>query len=175
MGRLKSEIKLYKNGLNAYNESNDIEALDYFQKSIDKNQKFFKAWVFKGLILSLIGRYDESNLCYDQAIEIRSRNSWTWQNKGWNLIRLGQYNDALPLLEKAIGIADRNSTAWSMKGDCLLKLKKHDEAMACFEKALVIIDREEGGRVNIENKGVDVISLFKRSDFDKERLKKPVK
>lgn len=143
MGRLKNEIKLYKNGLNAYNESNNLEALDYFQKSIDKNQKFFKAWVFKGLILSLLGRYDESNLCYDKAIEIRSRNSWPWQNKGWNLILLGKYNDALPLLEKAIGIAERNSTAWSMKGDCLLRLKKHDEAMICFETALVINPRKE--------------------------------
>jgi len=48
------------------------------------------------------------------------------------------------------------------------------ESGLIVEKALVIIDREEGGRVNIENKGVEVISLFKRSDFDKERLKKPI-
>ena len=143
MGRLKNEIKLYKNGLTAYNKSNYIEALDYFEKSIDKNQKFFKAWVFKGLILSLIGRYDESNLCYDKAIEIRSWNSWPWQNKGWNLIHLGRYNDALPLLENAIRIAERNSTAWSMKGDCLLRLKKYTDARICFEKALEINTRNE--------------------------------
>ncbi len=37
-------------------------------------------------------------------------------------------------------------------------------------RALVIIDREEGGRANIEAKGIDVVSLFRRSDFDAKRL-----
>lgn len=143
MGRLKKEIKLYKEGINAYNESNYMEALNCFQKSIDRNSKFFKAWVFKGLVLSLLGKYEESNFCYDKAIEIRAWNSWPWQNKGWNLIQRERYNDALPLLEKAIGIAERNSTAWSMKGDCLLRLNKHFEAMICFEKALEINPRNE--------------------------------
>jgi len=40
------------------------------------------------------------------------------------------------------------------------------------KNAFVIIDREEGGRENIEKVGVNVISLFKRSDFDIERMKK---
>jgi orotate phosphoribosyltransferase len=37
-------------------------------------------------------------------------------------------------------------------------------------RAAVIIDREEGGRESIEATGVKVISIFKRSDFDKRRL-----
>lgn len=39
-------------------------------------------------------------------------------------------------------------------------------------KALVLIDREEGGRENIESMGVEVISLYKRTDFDDKRLGK---
>ena len=127
--------------MNAYNKSDYIEALNCFQKSIDKNQDFFKAWVFKGLVLSLLDRLEESNLCYDKSIEIRAWNSWPWQNKGWNLIRLGRYAEAMPFLEKAIEIAQRNSTAWSMKGDCLLMLNRLEEAMICFEKALEISPR----------------------------------
>lgn len=37
-------------------------------------------------------------------------------------------------------------------------------------KAVVLIDREEGGRENIEKLDVQVISLFKREDFDRVRL-----
>jgi len=33
-------------------------------------------------------------------------------------------------------------------------------------RVLVLIDREEGGRENIERKGVGVISLFNKTDFD---------
>jgi orotate phosphoribosyltransferase len=36
--------------------------------------------------------------------------------------------------------------------------------------ALVLIDREEGGRENIEKEGLEVISLFRKSDFDRKRL-----
>ncbi len=38
-------------------------------------------------------------------------------------------------------------------------------------KAVVLIDREEGGRENIEKCGVEVISIFRRSDFDRIRLR----
>ena len=143
MGRLKKEVKFYKAGIKAYNELNYIEALDCFQTSIGKNPDFFKAWVFKGLILSLLERYEESNLCYDNAIEIRAYNSWPWQNKGWNLIKLGRYTEAMSFLERAIEIAQRNSTAWSMKGDCLLMQNKLDEAMICFGTAIEINPRNE--------------------------------
>jgi len=37
-------------------------------------------------------------------------------------------------------------------------------------KAAVIIDREEGGRENIEKTGIEVVSLFRRADFDARRL-----
>ncbi len=36
-------------------------------------------------------------------------------------------------------------------------------------KTLVLIDRQEGGRENIEEKGVQVLSLFNRSEFDLRR------
>jgi len=35
-----------------------------------------------------------------------------------------------------------------------------------IERVVVLIDREEGGRENIEAEGVEVISLFKKTDFD---------
>ena len=39
-------------------------------------------------------------------------------------------------------------------------------------KAVVMVDREEGGRENIEQLGVEVLALYKRQDFDTERLGK---
>ena len=38
-----------------------------------------------------------------------------------------------------------------------------------IERVVVLIDREEGGRENIEAKGVGVISLFNKTDFDIKR------
>ncbi len=49
-------------------------------------------------------------------------------------------------------------------------IEKLRESGLAVEQAFTIIDREEGGKQNIEKMGVEVFSLFKRSDFDQKRL-----
>jgi orotate phosphoribosyltransferase len=48
----------------------------------------------------------------------------------------------------------------------ILAIERMREAGLEVKKALVMIDRQEGGRENIEKLGVDVISLFRKSDFN---------
>jgi len=52
----------------------------------------------------------------------------------------------------------------------LLAVKRMSELGLEVVMVAAIIDREEGGRESIINAGVDVISIFKRQDFDKKRL-----
>ena len=69
-------------------------------------------------------------------------------------------------IKKVIVIDDVITT-----GNSTIKAVQHiREAGLNVVKALVVIDREEGGRENIESMGIKVVSLFKRSDFDKRRL-----
>jgi len=56
-------------------------------------------------------------------------------------------------------------------GSTVTAITRMRESGLNIVQAAVLIDREEGGRECIENEGVDVISLFKRSDFDRRRLK----
>ncbi len=55
-------------------------------------------------------------------------------------------------------------------GSTIKAIDRMREAGLDVIRTLVIIDREEGGRENIEAKGVEVVSLFKRTEFDKKRL-----
>ena len=57
-------------------------------------------------------------------------------------------------------------------GSTITAIERMKEAGLSVKKAAVIIDREEGGRESIENLGVEVISLFRRTDFDRKRLGK---
>ncbi|HOT46265.1 MAG TPA: orotate phosphoribosyltransferase [Spirochaetota bacterium] len=57
-------------------------------------------------------------------------------------------------------------------GSTVTAIERLRESGLTVVKAAVIIDREEGGREGIEKTGVEVISLFKRSDFDARRLGK---
>ncbi|OHD65501.1 MAG: orotate phosphoribosyltransferase [Spirochaetes bacterium RBG_13_51_14] len=55
-------------------------------------------------------------------------------------------------------------------GSTITAIERMRESGLSVVKVAVIIDREEGGRENIEKTGVEVISLFKRSDFDARRM-----
>lgn len=55
-------------------------------------------------------------------------------------------------------------------GSTITAIERLNESGLNVIAAAVIIDREEGGREAIEEKGIKVVSLFKRSDFDKKRL-----
>ncbi len=57
-------------------------------------------------------------------------------------------------------------------GSTITAIEHMRESGLVVVRAAVIVDREEGGRENIEKEGVEVISLFTRSDFDKRRLGK---
>jgi len=54
-------------------------------------------------------------------------------------------------------------------GSTVTAIERMREAGIIVACAAVVIDREEGGRASIEDAGVTVISLFKRSDFDVRR------
>ena len=69
-------------------------------------------------------------------------------------------------VSRAIVIDDVITTG----GSTILAIERMREAGLQIEKAMVIVDREEGGRENIEASGVEIVSLFKRSHFDKRRL-----
>ncbi|MFC1671103.1 orotate phosphoribosyltransferase [Spirochaetota bacterium] len=55
-------------------------------------------------------------------------------------------------------------------GSTIIAIERMREAGLNIANALVLIDREEGGRENIEDTGIPVISLYTRSDFDEKRL-----
>ncbi len=55
-------------------------------------------------------------------------------------------------------------------GSTIIAIERLQESGIEVVKAAVVIDREEGGRENIEKTGVEVLSLYTRSDFDARRL-----
>jgi orotate phosphoribosyltransferase len=55
-------------------------------------------------------------------------------------------------------------------GSTITAIERMRESGLEVIRAAVIIDREEGGRENIEKLGIEVMSLFPRSEFDRRRL-----
>jgi orotate phosphoribosyltransferase len=71
-------------------------------------------------------------------------------------------------VKKVVALDDVITTG----GSTITAIERMRESGLEVVGAAVIIDREEGGRESIEALGVRVISLFRRSDFDRRRLGK---
>jgi len=70
-------ITFYKKGLNLYKQSEYRHSISYFEKAINKDSKFAKAWIFKGLALSALSSEDDAIKCFDKSIEINSKKLFT--------------------------------------------------------------------------------------------------
>ncbi|MCA1995206.1 MAG: tetratricopeptide repeat protein [Coleofasciculus sp. S288] len=62
------------------------------------------AWVYKGICLEQLQRYEAAIACYNQAIQINPNVADLWYNKGTTYCTVKRYNDALACFEQALEI-----------------------------------------------------------------------
>jgi len=70
-------------------------------------------------------------------------------------------------IKKVIVVDDVITTG----GSTITAVERMRESGFDVTTAVVLIDRQEGGRENIEKLGIEVLSVFARSDFDARRQK----
>lgn len=79
------------------------QAIEYFNKALQIDPKYKKAWFFKGVTFQRMGRFEEELKCYEEYIKIDSTEAVVWYNKGVALGRLKKYSEA----EKAFISAEK--------------------------------------------------------------------
>ncbi len=114
------------------------EALTFYDKVLEINDKHQDAWNNKGNKLTDLNHYDAATECYEKALEIDSHVAYVWCNKGYLLNKLGRGNEAVEYYNKALELDPQLAMAWNNKGGSLIKLRQHDAAIECFDKALKI-------------------------------------
>jgi len=88
------------------------EALAAFEKAIELNPQYYKAWYNKGVMLVNLNRYEHALAAFEKAIELNPQYSEAWNNKGGMLGQLNWPKDALAAFEKAIELNPQYSEAW---------------------------------------------------------------
>jgi tetratricopeptide (TPR) repeat protein len=134
--------------------ANGLMALKCCDKAIKLAPKpEIDAWVFKGIELGNLGKYDEAHECFDKANKIDPKNdslhlqdnsklaTLIEQYGRWDDIHLGtifllsKSDKALECFDKATKLNPKDDEAWIKKGTALLTLDKPDKALECFDKA----------------------------------------
>jgi tetratricopeptide (TPR) repeat protein len=147
---VRSTTELKESAINYFNiaysfgeKGEHVKAIENYDKAIDLDPKYEKAWYNKGWNLSELGRREEAIACYDKAIDLDPKYEKAWYNKGWELSQLGRREEAIACYDKAIELNPRYEQAWYGKGYELGQLGRYEEAIACYDKAIELNPKYE--------------------------------
>ena len=73
---------LIKTAYNLTNQCKYQEALECYNKILETDLYYIKAWYGKGVVLEELENYQESLVCYDKALELDPNYFDVWYNKG---------------------------------------------------------------------------------------------
>ncbi len=102
----------------------------------DARAAFRRGW----LMQEYLGRYDEAEAAYRQAIALDNKYARPWNNLG-NLLRdhLGRYEEAKAAYQQAIVLDDKYALAWNNLGTMLQDHPGcYDEAEAAYRQAIAL-------------------------------------
>lgn len=133
-----------------YNGEQFGDAIMYYDRAVAKNPNSIRTWYYRGIALSVLGRYDEAVESFDKALKINPENSNAWFNRGIALAKLGRNDEAIASYDKVLEINPEYSDAWFNRGIALYVLGRNDEAIASYDKALKIDPNYEMARQNRE-------------------------
>jgi tetratricopeptide (TPR) repeat protein len=114
------------------------EAIDAYEKAIELDPRYAKAWNNKGLALDSLNKLDESVQAFEKAVEINPRYVEAWYNKGTVLDDQGKYDEAIKAYNKAVELKPNYVAALNSKGFALWEFGRYDEAIKEYDKAIEI-------------------------------------
>ena len=105
----------------------------------DAELAFKRAW----LMDERLGRYEEAEAVYRQAIALDEKHSAPWNGLG-NLLQdhLGRYEEAEAAYRQAIALDEKDARPWNGLGNLLqYRLSRYEEAEAAYRQALAVDEK----------------------------------
>jgi tetratricopeptide (TPR) repeat protein len=118
---------LIDNGNALYNQSNYIQAIQYYDKALAIDPNNDDALYSKGAALNQLGNYTQAIPYLDKALAIEPNDKIALAHKGAALIGLSNYKQAILYLDKALAIDPKDKFALYNKGAALIGLSNYTE------------------------------------------------
>ena len=107
------------------------QALEIFDKVLEKNPVNLKAWYYKTSALHNLKKFEDELLCYDKMMEIEPSEA-VWYNKGSVLSSLGRHEEAIDCYKEVLKIIPDDNEALLNQGIAFHNLGMFQEALACY-------------------------------------------
>jgi tetratricopeptide (TPR) repeat protein len=122
---------------------------------IDKTAEYLNV---KGLVLTELGKYDDSKKTYLEAIKIEPEFSELHNNLGLLYLKMKNVNEAALSFEESVKKNVNNVAAYVNLGKALIELEKYDEALKAYNRALQIDPSNQEAR--------DAVKLYKEGKIE---------
>jgi tetratricopeptide (TPR) repeat protein len=113
-----------------------LKALEHFNKAIERDETFFKAWYYKGMALLNLGNLKDAEKCLNRATYGQD---W-YAIAHFELARLmasqGRLDLALVHIDNSIRGNEYNSQAQAVKALVLIRMGRYDEAQEVARESL---------------------------------------
>jgi tetratricopeptide (TPR) repeat protein len=127
----------YNNRGIAYENKEEIEkAIVDFNKAIEVNPKFFKAYYCRGHIFANLEEYDKAIGDLNMAIKINPKYGKAYNGLGIVYNSKNDYEKALYNLNMAINLDPKNDFAYISRGYAFYHLKKYNNAITDYNIAI---------------------------------------
>ncbi|MBP0038062.1 MAG: tetratricopeptide repeat protein [Roseofilum sp. SID1] len=133
----KAELLVEQGRLFASGEDYLI-ALSSYDKAIQLQPNYSRAWKNRGINLCILERYEEAIFNFDKAIELQPGYSRAWRNRGIALDKLGRYEEAISTYQHAIELQPYSSTTWNEYGNTLSETGRYEKAISSYNKAIEV-------------------------------------
>jgi len=147
----------------------DEHSLELFNKVLDEDPTFARAWYEKGVNLTNLDRYEEAIICFEKALEFSQSKileAIAWCEKALALFGLKRYEEAMECIDRSLEIDPVLPKALLIKGFLLeekgtqkkkIGIGRNEEALRLYEKALELYN--------------DVINILKNPTEDSLKLR----
>jgi tetratricopeptide (TPR) repeat protein len=149
LSRKKTALDHFDRGTLYYYRGNFELALNEIEKAleIDKTAEYLN---LKGLILTELGRYEDSKNTYLAALELEPEYSELHNNLGLLFFKMKKLDEAVLSFEESVKKNVNNALAYVNLGKALIELEKYDDAIKAYNQALEIDPSNQEAREAVQ-------------------------
>ena len=131
-----------------YNAKNNQEAMKAFDKAIEIDPNYAKAYAVRAAIYYDWGQYQNGLRESEQAIKLDPRLPWGFNARGWAYIGLRNYPKAIEDINRAIELDPKYASAYANRSTAYYWSAKYQQALEDANKAIEIDPGLAGAYLN---------------------------
>lgn len=126
----------YSQGLKIASSDDFRQALHYFEKAVEIDPAYARAWYQAGFCYGMIGRHEEALAASRTAARLRPRWAETYVNIGASSFALGKFEESAEAYRTAAKLSPYKAEYQYALGLVMNRLNRHDEEILAYKRAI---------------------------------------